>query len=398
VALAHWVQLSLTDGVGPILSRRIIESAGGVGQACAASVALLRTVEGIGTAKASRIAESMQEAARQVAGEVERARAAGATMVCPDDDAYPALLRHIPDPPMVLYVRGALEPRDLNAVAVVGSRKCSFYGREQAERFGALLAGSGFTVVSGGARGIDSAAHRGALSHPHGRTIAVLGSGVDVPYPPENAELFQQIAAKRRGAVVSEFPLGTPPNKENFPRRNRVVSGLSRGVLVVEADERSGALITARQACDDHGRPVFALPGRVDNPLSAGPHQLIRDGAVLVAKLDDVVEALDPLPQAAVEPGRFDSTAPKNTEPATGPTGPAEAQPASAPFRLDGLTERQRAILAGMGADPADVDALIERTALSAPEVLQELTLLSLKGRVKRVDGQTYVRVVGRAT
>lgn len=395
VALVHWVQLSLTEGVGPILSRRIIESAGGVEQACAASVALLRTVEGIGTAKASRIAESMRGAGRQVAAEIERARAAGASVLCPEDEAYPTLLRNIPDPPMVLYVRGALEPRDLNAVAIVGSRKCSFYGREQAERFGALLAGSGFTVVSGGARGIDSAAHRGALSHPHGRTIAVLGSGVDVPYPPENAELFQQIAAKRRGAVISEFPLGTPPNKENFPRRNRVVSGLSRGVLVVEADERSGALITARQACDDHGRPVFALPGRVDNPLSAGPHQLIRDGAVLVAKLDDIVEALDPLPQGAVEPSLFE--APSGPEGANDsgeqPSNTTHSEAAPAALGLDGLSERQRVILTEMGTDPADVDAIIERTSLSAPEVLQELTLLSLKGRVKRVDGQTYVRV-----
>src|SRR5262249_38618585 len=180
----------------------------------------------------------------------------------------------------------------------------------------ALLAGAGITVVSGGARGIDSAAHRGAMSHAQGRTIAVLGSGVDVPYPPENAKLFQEIA--QRGAVISEYPLGTPPLKDNFPRRNRIISGLSRGVLVVEADERSGALITARLACDDHGRPVFALPGRVDNKMSAGPHRLIRDGATLVRSLEDIIEGLGPLPHGAVEP-----TLPVETDAA--PHAPKEA-------------------------------------------------------------------------
>ena len=147
---------------------------------------------------------------------MSRAAAIGVKIHCPDDAIYPIMLRSIPDPPNVLYCRGTLEPRDLNGVAIVGSRRCSFYGREQAERFGALLAGAGCTVISGGARGVDSAAHRGAMSHPQGRTIAVLGSGIDVPYPLENKDMFEQIAAY--GAVLSEFPLGTSPNKENFPR------------------------------------------------------------------------------------------------------------------------------------------------------------------------------------
>src|SRR5439155_14814585 len=205
-----------------------------------------------------------------------------------------------PDPPAVLYVKGALEPRDLNSVAMVGSRRCSFYGREQSERFAALLAGAGITIVSGGARGIDSAAHRGAMSHPQGRTIAVLGCGVDVVYPPENANLFEEIAT--RGALISEYPLGTPPLKDNFPRRNRIVSGLSRGVLVVEADERSGALITTQQAIEDHSRPVFAIPGRIDNPLSAGPHTLIRDGAVLTESITQILDNLGPLPEGIAQP------------------------------------------------------------------------------------------------
>jgi DNA processing protein len=290
----HWLQLALTRGIGPILTRRLVEAAGSAEAACAASAATLRRIEGI-SSKASAIAESLREARSLVADELKEADDLGIAIVCPDDACYPPMLRQIHDPPAVLWVRGAIEARDLHAVAIVGSRRCSLYGREQAERFGSLLAGAGVTVVSGGARGIDSSAHRGALVVGNGRTLAVLGSGVDVVYPPENATLFQQIAT--RGAVISEYPLGTEPLAENFPRRNRIVAGMSRGVLVIEADERSGALITARQAIEDMDRPVFAVPGRVDNPLSAGPHQLLRDGAVLAAKLEDVLDNLPPLPQ-----------------------------------------------------------------------------------------------------
>jgi DNA processing protein len=389
VSLQHWLQLSLTDGIGPVLARRIIDAAGSVDAACDASVALLRQVEGIGAAKASHIYSALRQALPAVEAELTLARRLGLSIVCPDDETFPVLLRTIHDPPLALYVKGAFEPRDLNGFAVVGSRKCSFYGREQSERFAALLAGAGFTVVSGGARGIDSAAHRGAMSHPQGRTIAVTGSGLDVPYPPENAGLFEEIA--RRGAVVSEFPLGTPPNKENFPRRNRVVSGMSRGVLVVEADEKSGALITARVACDDHDRPVFALPGKVDNPLSAGPHLLIRDGAALVTKLEHIIEGLGPVPQGATEESLFPVEPEKNEEEA-----PA-AEAAAIRGAASGLSERQQKILEGIGTDQASVDALVERTELPAHVVLQELTFLSLKGQVKRVDGQTYARQTSKA-
>jgi len=380
--LRHWLQLSLTEGIGPILTRRIVEAAGSAEAACAGDVNLLNNVEGIGLAKSRSIVAALKQAATQVDPELARAHEQKVALLCPDDERYPPLLRSIPDPPTVLYMHGSLEPRDLNSLAIVGSRRCSMYGREQAERFAALLAGAGVTVISGGARGVDSSAHRGAMQHEQGRTIAVLGSGLDVPYPPENVSLFAQIA--ERGAVLSEYPLGTPPNKENFPRRNRIVSGMSRGVLVVEADERSGALITARQACDDHGRPVFAMPGRVDNPLSVGPHQLIRDGAILAARLEDILDGLTPLPSHVGEPMLF---------PATDP--PAEPDPAKSEERdepLDGMSDRQRKVHSHLTRDPMSVDALVDATALPAHVVLQELTFLTLKGYVKRIDGQTFAR------
>jgi DNA processing protein len=377
LALRDWLQLSLTDGIGPILTRRLIASAGSAEAACGADSALLRTIEGIGASKASAICVSLRQSAQRVDEEIDRASNAGARILCSDDEEYPPLLREIPDPPSVLYVRGTIEPRDLNGVAIVGSRKCSYYGREQAERFAALLAGAGFTVVSGGARGVDSSAHRGALSHPSGRTIAALGCGIDVVYPPENDGLFDQIAG--RGALVSEFPMGSEPARENFPRRNRLISGMSRGVLIVEADQRSGALITARQAYDDQARPVFALPGRVDNPLSAGPHQLIRDGATLTTRLEDILDGLGPLPQSVGEPALFESVA-----------KPAESL-ATAPPQID-LTDQQRLILVKMGDDESSVDRIIEETGLGAQIVLQELTHLSLKGLVQRTSGQVYLR------
>jgi len=376
VALQHWLRLSLTTGLGPILIRRLIDAAGGAEAAACASETLLRSVEGISSAKARAIASSMKSAA--VEEELEKCNRLGISLICPDDDSFPTLLNAIPDPPAVLYLKGGLEPRDLHAVAIVGSRRCSYYGREQAERFAALLAGVGITVISGCARGVDSSAHRGAMSHASGRTIAVLGSGIDVVYPPENAQLFEQIA--QHGAVVSEYPLGTPPLKDNFPRRNRIVSGLSRGVLVVEADERSGALITARQATEDHNRTVFALPGRVDNPLSAGPHRLIREGAVLTERISDILDNLGPLPESAHAPDLCTAPQPSslNPEPRT-PNPPLD------------LTDRQRLILNHLG-DPAHVDLLVDRTSLAPHEILQDLTLLTLKGIIKRLDGQTFVR------
>jgi DNA processing protein len=385
--LHYWLQLALTEGIGPILTQRLIEAATGVEAACQATAKLLRQVEGIGPTRAEQISDSLKRARDEVDRELDRAAAIGVRIICRDDDEYPLLLRSIPDPPSVLYMHGSLEPRDLNALAIVGSRRCSFYGREQAERFAALLAGGGMTIISGGARGIDSAAHRGAMSHGSGRTIAVLGCGVDVVYPPENTSLFEMM--RTRGAVMSEYPLGTPPLAENFPRRNRIVSGMSRGVLVIEADSRSGALITARQACDDHGRPVFALPGRVDNRMSAGPHLLIRDGATLVTSLEDILDGLGPLPQGADDIPTIDL--PRDEYPPMHRPPPADTSPSAAALAVE-LSEQQRTILSHLDGESLAADAMIDRSGLPAHVVMQELTILSLRGLIRRVDGQTYAK------
>jgi len=400
VPLRDWLQLSLTEGIGNVLTARLVEAAGSVAAACAADRLLLEQINGIGPQRAHQIESALRDAAVRVDDELAKCAAASVSLVCLDDPAYPATLRAIPDPPAVLYVRGDLQPRDLNAIAIVGSRRCSYYGREQAERFAALLAGAGLTVVSGGARGVDSAAHRGAIAQTLGRTIAVLGCGVDIAYPPENEKFFNQIAGQ--GAVVSEFPMGTPPLKENFPRRNRVVSGLSRGVLVIEADTRSGALITARVAASDHGRPVFALPGRVDNAMSGGAHELIRDGATLVTCLDHILEGLGPLPDIVWAPADQIAAAAANGDlfsHAGGPTthdsgdGPAPSDP-----RLGTMTDRQRLILAQIDDDPTQLDTIVESADLPAQVVMQELTLMTLRGMVKRVDGQHYLRPGRKST
>lgn len=380
MALLDYLKLSLTDGVGPITLARMIEALGSAAGACGASISQLKKIEGIGSSKAEKIHASLQQAESEAQRQLAKAKEMGLALICLEDPAYPPLLRSIPDPPAVLFVKGALEDRDLNGIAIVGSRRCSLYGREQAERFAALLAGAGFTVVSGGARGVDSSAHRGAMQHPHGRTIAVLGCGIDTVYPPENAALFDQIAA--HGAVVSEYALGTPPTPENFPRRNRIISGLSRGVLVVEADERSGALVTARQAIEDHNRTVFALPGRVDNALSAGPHRLIREGAVLTRNLDDILEGLDPLPHDLGQMELFPTPQPQVEPP----------HDTSTPVDLSTFTPRQLTILKALTNDPTAIDVLMERTALAAHEILQEMTLLTLRGQVTRIDGQTFAK------
>src|SRR5262245_9918082 len=302
----------------------------------------------------------------------EQARAAskcGARLVLLGDTDYPPLLRSVELPPPYLFVRGELSRDDGLAVAIVGSRRASPYGLQTAERLGADLGGRGVTVVSGLARGVDTAAHRGALG-AGGRTLAVLGSGVDVVYPPENRRLAAEVLDA--GAVISQFPMGTPPLPHHFPARNRLIAGLTLGTVVVEAAERSGALITARLA-GELGREVYAVPGNVSSPGSQGTNALIQDGAKLVQGWEDVVAEWPSAWRGALRPLRASGAS-------DGMGTGASAEP------------RERAILALLGAEPVAVDLVVEQSRLPSSQVSAGLMALELRGLVRRVAGQRYVR------
>ncbi len=305
------------------------------------------------------------DAARVAGRQAESAARAGARLVLQGDPGYPALLRTIPLPPPFLLVRGVLVREDALSVAIVGSRRATAYGLRMAERLGRDLGARGATVVSGLARGVDTAAHRGALAGG-GRTVAVLGSGLDVVYPPENRDLAGEVA--RAGAVVSQFPMGTPPLPHHFPLRNRVIAALGLGAVVVEAAERSGALITARCAAE-LGREVYAVPGNASSVSSQGTNALIRDGARLVQGWEDVVAEWPPEWRAALRP------VPAEAAPAPGPRDPGE-----------------RAILAQLGDDPVEMDAVIAGSGLPSGRVAAGLTALEVRGLVRRLAGQRYVR------
>jgi DNA processing protein len=308
------------------------------------------------------------------------------------DAEFPALLSPVPTAPDTLHVRGRLVDGDALAVAIVGSRRATPYGLDVAETLAADLAARGVTIVSGLARGIDSAAHRGAL-RVGGRTIAVLGSGVDVVYPPENQRLADEIV--ERGALVSQFEPGTPPLPHNFPTRNGVIAGLSLAVVVVEAAERSGSLITARLAAE-LGREVLAVPGRVTALESRGANRLIQDGAALALGWEDVIAALPERWKSCM------STTVNSTarivaagDAASGWRGAAAGEPSGYGKEVPAATARPEArrILALLGEDPLDIDRLIERSGLGAGPVSAALLDLELDGRVRQIEGKRFVRV-----
>jgi len=319
----------------------------------------------------------------------ETLREDGSTRVLARADAeYPSRLSEVPDAPATLHVRGRLVDEDALAVAIVGSRRATPYGLEVTETLAADLAARGVTIVSGLARGIDSAAHRGAL-RVGGRTLAVLGSGIDVIYPPENRRLADEIAA--RGALLSQFSPGTPPLPQNFPTRNQVIAAMSLAVVVVEAAERSGSLITARLAAE-LGREVLAVPGRITAPESRGANRLIQDGAHVALGWEDVVAVLPERWKACVTADERTETARTGTAggAAVAGRGAAEGEPSEYDKEVMLAT---RKILALLGEDPIDIDHVIERSGLGAGRVSAALLNLELEGRVRQIEGKRFVRV-----
>ncbi len=368
--LTYWIALNSVEGVGSVAYRNLLASFGSPAGVFEAPLPDLEQTPGLNHRTASNIKRFRDWA--KARAEITRAARDGVRIVTCGDDDYPARLRSIYDYPPVLYVKGALDPDDV-PVAVVGSRNASPYGRFVTERICREMALHGVTVVSGLARGIDTCAHRGALAG-NGRTLAVLGCGIDVIYPPENEALHGAIVS--RGAVITEFAFGTEPGRKNFPARNRIISGLSMGVLIVEAGERSGSLITARFALEQ-GRDVFAVPGSIDSPGARGTNKLIRQGAKLVERVEDILEEI--VPQLERRP----------PAPAPADRKTFERAPDAAPDR-EPPTEKEMQLLDCVSETPQDADSIIIRSGLSAADVLSMLLSLELKGWVRKLPGPSF--------
>jgi DNA processing protein len=362
--LVDALRLSLISGVGPRIRKALLERFGSARAALAAAPSELRNVYGVGQKLVQKIAGADHQI--DVEAEIALCREHGIDILTESDAAYPRALREIHDPPGVLFVRGTLKPNDALAVGIVGTRHGTQYGLRQAERLAGALARAGLTIISGLARGVDAAAHRGALE-AGGRTIAVLASGVMNIYPPEHDKLAEEVVA--HGALVSESPPRSQPLAGTFPQRNRLISGMSLGVIVVEAAERSGALITARHAMEQ-GREVFAVPGNVDGRASRGCHQLIRDGAKLVESADDVLEELGPLVEAA----------PRD-----------DGQVIHHPAELL-LNEQEQQVLSAIGGEATSIDRIVSQSGLPVPQVLSTLSVLEMRRLIRRLSGTTVAR------
>ena len=373
--MISWISLNMTPGVGPRAATKLLEkfgSADAVFHGRRSELESLRlkpeTIESI----------IKREFHAKAENELERVKALGGDVLILDDGSYPALLREIDDPPPVLYVKGDWQACfEQPCIGVIGSRMCSTYGVNASEMLSRDLASRGITVVSGLARGIDTAAHRGAMDGK-GKTIGVIGTGIDSVYPKENNGLVREILASG-GCIVSQFPLGTPPLKENFPYRNRIISGLSLGVLIVEASERSGSLITARLAMEQN-REVMAVPGNITSGNSFGTNYLIKSGAKLVQQWQDVVAEMPSEISAAILPPKIEK---QNAE-------DASRQPELIPADMN---ENERKIWSILNADePVHIDSLLETSGLSFGDLNTALVALDIRDLIRVLPGKHYAR------
>ena len=359
------IALNLIEHVGPVRARSLLEHFGDAPKILTASKSALLRVRNIGDETAEAI--SNWEKTIDLAGELKRISDFGCRVLISSDENYPASLREIYDPPLVLYIKGELTAKDKNAVAMVGSRSTTHYGIETARKLAYQLAYVGVTVVSGGARGIDTAAHQGALA-AKGRTVAVLGTGINLIFPPENAELFGRIA--ENGAVITQFPFNRNGDRQSFAIRNRIIAGMTLGTVVVEADLHSGALITSNFATE-YGRQVFAVPGRIDSPRSKGCHDLIKKGAKLCEGAEDILSEFEYL-----FPG-------SNRPPSPGETGVLPALELSA---------NEQQVYDALDAEERSIDELIRKSGLPSSAVSVALLSLEMKRAVKQLPGKLFVR------
>ena len=359
------IALNMIPHIGPVRLRNLQDRIGSPAAILGASRDQLLSVPGIGEAAADAIVG--WESGVDLAGELRRIREFGCTVVTWQDADYPPLLKQIYDPPILLYVKGTLSPRDKNSVAIVGSRQTTHYGINVARKFGYQLAYVGVTVVSGGARGIDTAAHQGALN-AKGRTIAVLGTGINIVFPSENVALFEKII--ENGAIMTQFPFNRPADKQSFPIRNRIVAGMTLGTVVVEANLTSGALITANFA-NEAGRQVFAVPGSIDSPRSKGCHNLIKNGAKLCEGAEDILSEFEYLFPAS------------NRPPSASETGVLPA--------LE-LSEHEQIIYELLSHEEISIDDVIQKSGLPVSTVSVALLSLEMKRLIRQLPGRRYVR------
>ena len=358
------VALNMIEHVGPVRVRQLLEHFGDAPAILSASRQQLQQVRGIGEETAEAIAN--WEKTVDLAGELKRISEFGCHILISTDDEYPELLRQIYDPPVVLYVKGRLSANDKNAIAMVGSRMTTHYGIEVARKLAYQLAHIGVTIVSGGARGIDTAAHQGALT-AKGRTVAVLGTGINRVFPAENAELFERIAAN--GALITQFPFNRNADKQSFPIRNRIVAGMTLGTVVVEANLTSGALITAHMAVEQ-GRQVFAVPGRIDSPRSKGCHELIKKGAKLCEGAEDILSEFEYLFPAS------------NRPPGASETGQLPAL---------NLSENEQKVYDAI-SDDSSIDEIIRHSGLPSSAVSVALLGLEMKRLIRQLPGKVFVK------